>query len=1089
MEVQSILWLLLGVFACSEAYTVESAIYSTMLNDEGSNDVGEARKVLPDPETESGAKKALPPPKFPYMKGKSTNSSHTKKAARKPHDPVAPLDFNKALLDSMKNARVKPPCSTSSWSAWGLCKPDCERNQISQTGVAYKSRTRTLYQAGESKKEKRAETQGEKADVLWKKRIADAEQVANQTGTDTRHLEISTRKEISRLATEKAGVYEISGQVKIDIEIAKLETRVTKMKKRADQASLRVVKVKQMARVVKEKQAEEATDSEAALARAVNAPPYCKAPSLVEKRECEAQMFCPIDCKVSEWEPWPACRADHCSLEFASQWTTHHRERTVLREAHYGGSKCPFAIEQQPCSDVSCVWKVTEESRFKLTRCADLLEAKQFGKWSQQWVIREEMASLQTVFTAMVEQLARHTETLQIVDAFHRAMKHEIISQCRILRSLPTVLSMPPGKSDIMPVCMRGMRKMCKHSRWPIKDSCGKLATNGCKQLQKSLQVHLNEFHERVSLDRSEVTAAAGKQLWAQCYKLRHFSVSMMDSMFGSVDLRHQQLELLSKVQTHKDKLDALADDSAQYHSTSFRDEKGNVWACTRKWSKDLREQNFECMKSVRGPYQGIMCKGTQVGRLLYDKTVDQCRQGSNPSKLVRFGGETDGQYEVRGLLSDTIAGCSCPAGHSLSNTQCCRAGEIPVTQHAVNVKPVVQCQCPDGMEFISVAAKIATWRFQCQPLEHEVGKSECDDMSMLKTSASICCRRVVSQCQPKCQEHQFRLFDGICVSPAMYGCYRYDVAAYKAGKQPVSCLLPISESILTEKDCEGSAGGGIWTKNETNSSFPIGQPYCKRNQNVWTTLYTNCSFSPQVDPTNSFHCGAFEASSFNHPVKRQTEAKAEYFSFVSQSVLFGAGTPSTAMGLGKPTTDPEAQELPLSYIKFNPLEDMVTEDKGDKMAEKMAAQNPAEVVELLQISEPRKQMPPFLVVTTQFGMTSWDDNMATNPDDVTGPDTDDLPKRRLFAKMEDTATFDPIEDGSSNFKQQMSQLQGVTKDYDIAMGTHATPTPIAGSQHGSQARICVPPPDIATCLSGYNPHKCLAPVDMAWFRTQCAKL
>ena len=53
MEVQSILWLLLGVFACSEAYTVESAIYSTMLNDEGSNDVGEARKVLPDPETES----------------------------------------------------------------------------------------------------------------------------------------------------------------------------------------------------------------------------------------------------------------------------------------------------------------------------------------------------------------------------------------------------------------------------------------------------------------------------------------------------------------------------------------------------------------------------------------------------------------------------------------------------------------------------------------------------------------------------------------------------------------------------------------------------------------------------------------------------------------------------------------------------------------------------------------------------------------------------------------------------------------------------------------------------------------------------
>ena len=53
---------------------------------------------------------------------------------------------------------------------------------------------------------------------------------------------------------------------------------------------------------------------------------------------------------------------------FSSARVQFSSARTVLREAHYGGSKCPFAIEQQPCSDVSCVWKVTEESRFKLTR-------------------------------------------------------------------------------------------------------------------------------------------------------------------------------------------------------------------------------------------------------------------------------------------------------------------------------------------------------------------------------------------------------------------------------------------------------------------------------------------------------------------------------------------------------------------------------------------------------------------------------------------------------------------------------------------------------------------------------------------------
>lgn len=420
------------------------------------------------------------------------------------------------------------------------------------------------------------------------------------------------------------------------------------------------------------------------------------------------------------------------------------------------------------------------------------------------------------------------------------------------------------------------------------------------------------------------------------------------------------------------------------------------------------------------------------------------------------------------------------------------------MTKH-VGPKPEITCQCPVGMEFISVVVDPAGWRFRCQVGEHEVGKSQCDADNLLRTSSSICCQRMASQCLPKCQQHEFRLFDGKCVSSAMYGCYRYDAAAYKARTQPVQCLLPTSESILTQKDCVES-GVALWITDETNSSYPIGRSYCKRNPNRRASFYKNCSFNIQIDPSNSLNCGSFEPESFAHPVTQGSVVKADYFIFVKQTVIFEAGISSTTMGLRKPSTGIESEELPGDYVQYNPAQSMLIEAKAENMIPDAAetsgrvieVENNAESsdhIELLQTSESKYDKNPFLVVTTQFGMTSWDDHDPSGPADVQDPpNVQDPPKRRLFAQTNSAAEFDPVEDGmSSGLSENMEALSSATLDYDKAMGTHTSAPPIEGSRHGSQAKVCVPPAHIASCLISFNPHHCLSAVDMAWLQMECA--
>jgi len=69
-------------------------------------------------------------------------------------------------------------------------------------------------------------------------------------------------------------------------------------------------------------------------------------PTLAAKQECNTHE-CPSDCQVSDWGQWGACSVT-CG------WGSKTRARHLLRDATYGGKKCPLKSEQMPCHEFHC---------------------------------------------------------------------------------------------------------------------------------------------------------------------------------------------------------------------------------------------------------------------------------------------------------------------------------------------------------------------------------------------------------------------------------------------------------------------------------------------------------------------------------------------------------------------------------------------------------------------------------------------------------------------------------------------------------------------------------------------------------------
>eukprot|EP01012_Entosiphon_sulcatum_P029449 TRINITY_DN358_c0_g1_i1.p1 TRINITY_DN358_c0_g1~~TRINITY_DN358_c0_g1_i1.p1 ORF type:complete len:2229 (+),score=276.12 TRINITY_DN358_c0_g1_i1:2833-9519(+) len=69
-------------------------------------------------------------------------------------------------------------------------------------------------------------------------------------------------------------------------------------------------------------------------------------PPVVEEIDCNVQP-CPVDCVVSDWDPWSTCDKTCGS-------GSRHRERMILQQASNGGTPCPALKQTEVCNPQEC---------------------------------------------------------------------------------------------------------------------------------------------------------------------------------------------------------------------------------------------------------------------------------------------------------------------------------------------------------------------------------------------------------------------------------------------------------------------------------------------------------------------------------------------------------------------------------------------------------------------------------------------------------------------------------------------------------------------------------------------------------------
>jgi hypothetical protein len=67
---------------------------------------------------------------------------------------------------------------------------------------------------------------------------------------------------------------------------------------------------------------------------------------LVESKAC-GETPCPVDCKMTDWQPWSKC-SEECG------GGTQSRDRAVDRMASFGGAACPSSSQVRKCNVVPC---------------------------------------------------------------------------------------------------------------------------------------------------------------------------------------------------------------------------------------------------------------------------------------------------------------------------------------------------------------------------------------------------------------------------------------------------------------------------------------------------------------------------------------------------------------------------------------------------------------------------------------------------------------------------------------------------------------------------------------------------------------
>jgi len=844
------------------------------------------------------------------------------------------IDFGAMMLAKLKATpeKEKPFCNVTPWTKWSACQARCVANDVDQDGLTLRTRTRTLLVGAPTSTPKNEELgvsmdqeippskQHVVDDAVFKAKTA--ERAAAEKAKVAKSIVEGSYLILSKLKVQKDLEKDPMKMVDIDYEIEKQKRKNREATDSANAAQRIAVDTwKDVATVKVDLLTKRQDDIE--LSDKMNRPPYCQNPRLIETEQCQEKKYCPVDCKVSKWSAWPVCKAEDCSSNVNFQQSVRTRTRHVIRDAENGGKDCPLLKEVQSCLDESCIWKMTDKSVENLPHCAALMKSHDFQQWTQLWVDAREKEHILSQYDSKRTVVQANVEGMAMVNAVLKSLKQQSARLCHEVGIVDSHIQVPYSDPDFKTACETALSALCTKSDWPIKGPCQKLMDDGCNQLQEEMRTRiLAGAKQQAQIIGGQARDVSGA-LVKKCRDVSHEMERLMRRMFdiaGGVDsVKEAELEVKNLEMRLLDVNRIL---SALYDTSVIIADKDD-WACSRRGTRDIREQNFECVKRARGSEQEVViCKGDQVPRLLMHTATHNCPSKSHAFPVVLKPGQLmDHERMAEAAFAKEIFGCRCQAGSFPQDGKCCRKGEVAYSG-SVNKKGEatmeVTCNCPAGMEFISFNVGSPTWRKVCRSSEVIASRKYCIDETGLnedKFAGRVqCCQPQEGECKPVCPKNNWRNPEGFCQSALLSGCYKFSTEAYNKGDE-VPCLLSVFEMAITKEECVREKANR-WVKELDKDNIADGIAYCKRPQSSWKNLFRACQVDLKSDPDNARNCNSFAPTNFNIATKNPyNELKTSYFKFVSETTTTGEGGPADRFG--KSLTP--GKDLPYWYNTFKP--------------------------------------------------------------------------------------------------------------------------------------------------------------------------
>jgi len=785
--------------------------------------------------------------------------------------------------------------------------------------------------------------------------------------------------------------------------------------------------------------------------------------------------------------------------------------------------------------DESCVWKVSPTSTQKISTCSKLLKSPQFARWSQSWVDVREKETLKARYNAKLRSHQANVESLALIDAAVVDLRRQASKLCESISDLDKEIRVPYDATGFFSSCTVHLKHICKKTQWPIAPECKKLMHKGCSHMRKQMTVQTVLAATEQAGVVNKAAKKVGKVLSKRCLHLSGYMRRLLDRMLGVTHSRHliedtkKELDHLQKRLVKVDR--TLLGSYEQEIVTEGR----NQWACSRTRLADIREQNFKCVKQAFPPMKLVVCKGNQVPRLMSSPRTGQCPVMSRTKAVQRGPGELLDKYDERKHFSRMSFGCQCPIGTQAQDGKCCRQGELLIrkekvfqTNKTITSKPT--CQCPPGLEYVSVQMRKPRWRKVCRPEEVKIDTATCTEhtgrvFDYIK-GRRVCCQPEDGQCRRTCPPGHWRLKNGFCQSSMLVGCYRFDEKAYYQGLD-VPCLIPSSEMLISEEAC-AKQKESRWLKSDV-----AGRSYCKRPSYAWGKLKRDCVFVMRSGKPNNKDCRTFAKGNFNVPRGNPfNDLAVSYFTFISETQIAGEGSPGNDMG----KRDVPRSSLPYWYTTWKPRWTRADYNSVRKKAGSQGRRllvNPfssdyeVELQESQQYSE--EPLPTADVKQPSYGTRRAKAvpgiPLPINVDPKGGfLSSEGVFKMSSWPKLQDDysidnlletgegaqdARFDPVTVGKTqapltgakgtmkamdDARSAMNEIKAAAKEWNKAKDRRTPAELTPGPGDGTVKKVCSPPDKAAKCFGLLHngrdlpdgQQSCLSPHDHAWFRIHC---